>query len=885
MSKYQTESTKVRKDEVEGHQTSFQQDKQYSYSRASQHGSKILDNVNQILNNNNNKLGDKNILDMMDNSFQDNQKQEAIQNQEAVQNNNNNEKRESVAVQSNLSLENNSQVQQQLEKNNETEQDQDSKLKASERLFQFFKKAPDSVSQSSKNSATLLMNSLSLKSKGELGKIEQKKDLKSSAFEEEQIIDEDEFANMDEQNDFNQDDKLKNNQKKKQEVGGKVNNPQDFGNISEIQEKKNLRENNDESAQDVDLQDLLNNPNKKKLDDESIKRNTILEQVNTNQNSIEQVKLEEAERKQSIENNNLSQNSMRNSKRIGNSSLSPQNNAESEEKRKRIEEAQRKKRELEEELKIIQSEIAQINNANDEKKKKENKFIKYSEISEDKEAQEHALSLIRKMNLVRKEKELKMQKERDMFNKLLQEDIKESHERQMRIKEKMNEEKKEKISQKLEQIRIRSEERKMINKQSNLIIKDIKKDLQVNNPDERYKQEVELPELEKRKKELAEKRKLYKPIDIQEIKEHAKKHDEEIKIRKLQAKTNVLAEYNNLEGDSYKYPKTSALNKVLEDDKLFKMKEVIEMQKKKEQIERRKEYAKLVKEVHVPRVKPKPNLDSMENQQLYDDESQNNYNPQQQSQAKSHNIIRTPNNFGINQQSHRAKKVGIGFSSNSNLSPSNQQSRVNRISYKPNKNGNVNRSQGREQSKEQQNFSKQNQQQEFYNRTDDLSNQKSSLYNPAFDDNIENNDNNNINNRASNLYAGKSSYSSNSAQNKPVKQPKQFKPPAIEEPPKPPQKKYQVDYIQELRKNREEQEKKVGKKSKLEDWEKYKYDPSLSSNEKYKFILQSANRLEHNAKLKELRSNNNNDFDAQEQANNLYIDSIKAKLALLDNIN
>lgn len=49
------------------------------------------------------------------------------------------------------------------------------------------------------------------------------------------------------------------------------------------------------------------------------------------------------------------------------------------------------------------------------------------------------------MNLARKEKEQKMHKERDMFNKLLQEDIKESHERQLRIKEKMNNEKKEKI--------------------------------------------------------------------------------------------------------------------------------------------------------------------------------------------------------------------------------------------------------------------------------------------------------------------------------------------------------------------------------------------------------------------------------------------------------
>lgn len=41
------------------------------------------------------------------------------------------------------------------------------------------------------------------------------------------------------------------------------------------------------------------------------------------------------------------------------------------------------------------------------------------------------------------------------------------------------------------------------------------------------------------------------------------------------------------------------------------MKDVLEMQKKKEQIERRKEYAKLVKEVHVPKVKPRPNLENL----------------------------------------------------------------------------------------------------------------------------------------------------------------------------------------------------------------------------------------------------------------------------------
>jgi hypothetical protein len=48
-------------------------------------------------------------------------------------------------------------------------------------------------------------------------------------------------------------------------------------------------------------------------------------------------------------------------------------------------------------------------------------------------------------------------------------------------------------------------------------------------------------------------------------------------------------------------------------------------------------------------------------------------------------------------------------------------------------------------------------------------------------------------------------------------------------PPKPPSK----DYIKELRKEREDN----GRKVKLEDWEKYVYDPKLSEKDKINCIL------------------------------------------------
>lgn len=47
---------------------------------------------------------------------------------------------------------------------------------------------------------------------------------------------------------------------------------------------------------------------------------------------------------------------------------------------------------------------------------------------------------------------------------------------------------------------MRSEERKFLNKQSNSVIKDIQLDLKYNDPNEKFKQEYEIPELERRKK-------------------------------------------------------------------------------------------------------------------------------------------------------------------------------------------------------------------------------------------------------------------------------------------------------------------------------------------------------------------------------------------------
>ena len=49
-------------------------------------------------------------------------------------------------------------------------------------------------------------------------------------------------------------------------------------------------------------------------------------------------------------------------------------------------------------------------------------------------------------------------------------------------------------------------------------------------------------------------------------------------------------------------------------------------------------------------------------------------------------------------------------------------------------------------------------------------------------------------------------------------------------------------------------------------------------------VMDSANRIEQRAKRTEQESNMRDDPDVQEKINDMYVDSIKAKLALLGNL-
>ena len=91
-----------------------------------------------------------------------------------------------------------------------------------------------------------------------------------------------------------------------------------------------------------------------------------------------------------------------------------------------------------------------------------------------------------------------------------------------------------------------------------------------------------------------------------------------------------------------------------------------------------------------------------------------------------------------------------------------------------------------------------------------------------------------------------------------------------------------TDYLKQMRNMRTENERRMGVKAKLEDWQKYNNNENLSLNEKYSYIMQSAQKIENYAHMKELTAN---DPDDHETINDMYVQSIRAKLALLEKLN
>jgi len=101
-----------------------------------------------------------------------------------------------------------------------------------------------------------------------------------------------------------------------------------------------------------------------------------------------------------------------------------------------------------------------------------------------------------------------------------------------------------------------------------------------------------------------------------------------------------------------------------------------------------------------------------------------------------------------------------------------------------------------------------------------------------------------------------------------------------------PVKKPYANYLVEVRKKRIEEEKK-GIKVKYAQWEKHLKAQGVSHKEKVMNILDDVNRIEHQVKMKEEKlkslgvNKHEEPFDLQDQVGDMYLQSIRAKLAIL----
>ena len=121
--------------------------------------------------------------------------------------------------------------------------------------------------------------------------------------------------------------------------------------------------------------------------------------------------------------------------------------------------------------------------------------------------------------------------------------------------------------------------------------------------EERYKKEVEMPELEKKKKELMEKRNFYKPIDKIEIMEHQRRYEEAVRSKtdaKKLERDKATADWA-VKGDPAKH-KSKFLEDIVERELHDKEERDKEDDEKRRRMEKMGNYAKFVKEMHWPKV-------------------------------------------------------------------------------------------------------------------------------------------------------------------------------------------------------------------------------------------------------------------------------------------
>ena len=194
----------------------------------------------------------------------------------------------------------------------------------------------------------------------------------------------------------------------------------------------------------------------------------------------------------------------------------------------------------------------------------------------------------------------KRQQEKDEQARIkAMQDLESQRERQKEIQRKLEIDKQKRLAEMLQKSENRKKQNEGLREQINQR-KPSQKPL-YKQMEDAFKQQVVMPTLEQQKAELAKKRILYQPINPEEIKEHSRRHEElrreqeykrkkELEQRNLEAQVNLVS--NNLQSKF-----TAA---ILEEER-SKKEEIIRLQQeRKGNLQKKQQYAKLVKEMFPP---------------------------------------------------------------------------------------------------------------------------------------------------------------------------------------------------------------------------------------------------------------------------------------------
>jgi len=378
-----------------------------------------------------------------------------------------------------------------------------------------------------------------------------------------------------------------------------------------------------------------------------------------------------------------------------------------------------------------------------------------------------------------------------------------------------------------------------------------------------YQQNKVLPELERRKDALKAKKELYQPMDEKAIREHALKYQEmgkQDQIKREVARMESDKQKAERVGKAQKLYKSVALNKILEQEKEEKVKQDKRFEEIKLMKDRQNKYGKLVKEIYFPKAEPKhEGLTKETIRQLIERSERVHASPPKYMPQKA-----GPANYEIYPAKNRLNRISQeqlrqfdGILENTPNVPQNQLYGHKGYLYRK---AQKHASPPKAASAEEKTSVRQSM---VMDEREEMSQERrvSDVRAPA-------------------EMKKKLSPPRNAVVKKAKEQVKEK-----EKSPEPEKKSY-PNYLEEIKKKRVELEKQ-GTKPKYVHWEKYMKNKGMTKQEKMINIMDEVGRLEHQMKMKEERlkrlniPENMQPMELEEQVGEMYLESIKAKLAII----